>query len=840
MKKRVLILLLCVAMLLSTVALLASCGGEEPGPSPDPDEAPADPIEVSETKASVDFSGYKLVRPSSNSYTNVLKQSATDLSQAITAATRQTIRISDDNGAVSTDDKEILLGFGERDIAGQALSELSGNGWIIRTYADQGKIVIAGTTEFLTSVAIEYFIDNCLQTKDITGSVLSISDKIVCQNIEMVDIVGLNEAGDEYEGKYCVVYNDRLDDDPKNAYGDAPHTTNFDKPYEVAKEIKEQLVKKTSVKGYTIPYKLDSAPADDKATAGKKEILVGVLKNDIAKAEQAKLKGNQYSLVVREGTIVLGGNSDTMLLQSKVAFWNMIEQSIQITADGDKYITIPANYRRVYTDETSNKIVDFPQPDNVDLAETADVGSESLLHIYTGDGASREGFEAYCAKLESEGYEVISKEYQAEGSSFCTFLNNKEKITLHVSHQAHAHAADQKVDAHFNALRVVSASTKTVDLDPELFNEDRTWVKKTDSMITNYELHRSVGVWGNSYVMTLEDGSFFIYDGGYNGDSNVGKDEHYLYEILLDLYKKINNGKTPDANNPIRISAWFMSHEHGDHFGVMKLFFRTYGKSPEIKIERVLSNMISAEERVNSYNPETQIQNGMEDLKTYARGCDFIKVHTGETYYFANAAVRVLYTHEDLYPVRLGYFNNSSTVFRIEFGSTDVTIGGQASSANIRNTESTIWLGDLERNGSKCLRSMWGTAMKADMVQVAHHGYNGCEEKLYKLIQPEVVWFPANNKEVMNHAQDSRAHSSNWSYQANYAVCREMDNLVMLVTGGDCNTNNLGYNLTLTLTVNGPDYEHLYDAINHKVVVPETEIPQPGQGDCYVVYLGKK
>jgi hypothetical protein len=72
------------------------------------------------------------------------------------------------------------------------------------------------------------------------------------------------------------------------------------------------------------------------------------------------------------------------------------------------------------------------------------------------------------------------------------------------------------------------------------------------------------------------------------------------------------------------------------------------------------------------------------------------------------------------------------------------------------------------------------------------------------------------------------------------AVCREMDNLVMLVTGGDCNTNNLGYNLTLTLTVNGPDYEHLYDAINHKVVVPETEIPQPGQGDCYVVYLGKK
>ena len=110
-----------------------------------------------------------------------------------------------------------------------------------------------------------------------------------------------------------------------------------------------------------------------------------------------------------------------------------------------------------------------------------------------------------------------------------------------------------------------------------------------------------------------------------------------------------------------------------------------------------------------------------------------------------------------------------------------------------------------------------------------------CEEALYKLINPEVVWFPASSKEVMSNTQKAYATSTDWIKAANYGVCREIERVKLIVSGGDCNTNQLGYNFTLTMTANGIDYENFYDAVGHKVVVTEPEIPQPNQGDCYVI-----
>lgn len=839
MKKKLLALLLCLTMLLSAVAIFASCGeDEEPTPEGPDNGGVALPtpgeIKQSESTATFSLNGFKIIRPEYNSYTDALKQQAIELSAAIAEATRLTIRISDDTGALTNGDKEILLGFGERDVAAQALSEIEGAGWIIRSYADQDKIVIAGTTEFLTGIAIDYFVNNCLGKSNVSGTDLTISDKIICNNIEMIDIVGPSEEDPStYESKFSVVYREGIDDDPKNAYGDQPHTTNFDRPFEFAESIRTAIVKATGIKAYTIPFKYDTAPAND--GSGKGEILVGTLNRPDTRAVLDTLTANQYALVVMNNQIIVGAHNDTMLANAYALCSSMIQQSLCTTAEGHKYISIPANYSSVKTDEKRTLVVDFPRPDNVQLIETADVGQESLLHIFTGEGVSREGFLAYCAKLEADGYEVVSDDYQAEGSSFRTYLNSSKKITLHVSHQAHAHAADQKVTTQLNSIRVVSASTKKVTVNEELFNKDRTWIKKTDSMMTNYELNRSVGVWGNSYIFTLEDGSFIVYDGGYNGDANVGKDEDYLYNVLRDLFIKVH-GVEPTPQNPIRISAWLMSHEHGDHFGVMKLFFQKYGRTAQsgVKIERLMASMISAEERVNSYNPETQIQTRLEDMKNQS-GCEIIRVHTGETYYLANMAIQILYTHEDLFPVRLGYFNNSSTVYRMCINSTDVAKNTEATPNDIANTQTVVMLGDLERNGSKCLRSMWGEAMQADMVQVAHHGYNGCEEALYKLINPEVVWFPCNSNELKRNAQSAYASSNNWINAANYGVCREIERVKLIVSGGDCNTLATGYNFTLTMTADGIDYVNFYDALNHKVVETEDDIPQPGQAGGFVI-----
>ena len=833
MKKRILALFLCLTMLLGTVALLASCGDEEPTPEAPPAEDPVnDPVEVSETTVTVELDGYKIVRPEAGAYTDVLKQQSVDLSAAITDATGTTIRIEDDKGSVSNDSLEILLGFGSRDVANQALNELEGNGWIIRTYADQGKIVIAGTTEFLTGIALRYFIANCLE--ETAEGQLTIADKIICNEMEMVEVVGMDAEGKRYEGKYSFVYQNGLDDKKGSSYSETD-TVNYDKPVALAHDLKNMVIAQTGVNQATLPHETDDIKDKDKS--GKAEILLGVVDRDEARAALARINPNQYSLTVTNGTIVLGGLNDTMLVAAGTLFTNMITQSVQKTATGEKYVLIPANYSYIEDSATDRSMfaVDFPQPDNLYLKQTVDVGTNSMLFVYDGEEISRDVYLAYCAKLEDAGYEVISAEYQAEGSSFRTYLNRTEKITLHVSHQAHTHAEEQGVTAYPPSIRVVSAYTNKIDFDEELFNPNKDYKKITDTMITNYELNRTVGAWGNSMIITLEDGSFIVFDGGHVGKTGSSNDEDSLYNVLLDLYKKTRNNQEPTREDPIRIS-WFLSHEHSDHFGVFRMFIKKYGPDATVKIDRVMSNFISVEERPNTHNPEAAVQNNIRDLKSYGDDFDFIKVHTGEIYYIANAAIRIMYTHEDIYPKRLEYFNNSSTVFNVGLNSTNAALGTTSNLSKSQSFKTLILLGDLERVGSRCLRSMYGEAMQADMVQVAHHGYNGCEEALYKLINPEVVWWPSSNGEVMSQTRASYANSTNWINSANYGVGREIDRVKLIVTGGDTNQNDKGYNFTLTLTVDGIDYENFYDAIGHKIVVTDDDIPPQGStGIGYVI-----
>ena len=100
-------------------------------------------------------------------------------------------------------------------------------------------------------------------------------------------------------------------------------------------------------------------------------------------------------------------------------------------------------------------------------------------------------------------------------------------------------------------------------------------------------------------------------------------------------------------------------------------------------------------------------------------------LHTGETFSFADLDFEVLFTHEDIYPDRIGSFNDTSTVLR-------VTCDGK----------SILFLGDLQDASCKKLEKMHGSYLKSDAVQVAHHGFNGSTIETYDLVAPELALWP--------------------------------------------------------------------------------------------------
>ena len=112
----------------------------------------------------------------------------------------------------------------------------------------------------------------------------------------------------------------------------------------------------------------------------------------------------------------------------------------------------------------------------------------------------------------------------------------------------------------------------------------------------------------------------------------------------------------------------------------------------------------------------------------YEKGVQYYKVHTGQRFFIGNLEIEVMYTHEDLHPWSMMFFNNSSTVLRMTAHETD----GNGNILIGSNTVDMIVLGDIQARASQMLRATFGDALKTDMVVLAHHGGNGAEAALYE------------------------------------------------------------------------------------------------------------
>lgn len=332
-----------------------------------------------------------------------------------------------------------------------------------------------------------------------------------------------------------------------------------------------------------------------------------------------------------------------------------------------------------------------------------------------------EAWSAYCAKLAEAGFTLDSTR-QVDGNQFAIYRGPKYGVTTYFT------------PFNSTARTIIEPIANLGPAEADVAGETVTSPKLT--MIGRQYTQNNTfrGAAANSglmcYVLRLADGRFIVIDGGVKIDAFADA----VYQTLRD--------QAPDPAK-IEVAAWIITHSHGDHNGGFMLFCEKYKNV--VNVSLLLTNLPS--ETVAEANQDsggkTAVANTFSAYETAYPAGQVVKVHNGYTRTIGGADLEVLYTHEDYITSArtLGdtkLWNNTSLIFRIN-------IAGQ----------SLMFLGDAQVDSHTITANMYGSYLKSDLVQVAHHGGEGGTAQIYTLIDAETALFTTSDELMPVYLNDS-------------------------------------------------------------------------------------
>ncbi len=333
--------------------------------------------------------------------------------------------------------------------------------------------------------------------------------------------------------------------------------------------------------------------------------------------------------------------------------------------------------------------------------EYSDHRENAKARVITIPHASEDTFDAYCRLLETNGMDQ-RESYQKGSHRFAAFFDGKRGYFLNYFGSVHELILVEENDCLYFSYQDTSA--------PACMQPQITQVKLED--------------YGMSYAIRLSDGRFIIIDGG----RNLEPDADRLFACLRDG----SEGKTPT------VAAWIMTHPHVDHYCCFIGFMERYGE--EIIVEKFLLNFPEADDfkhypKLAPQDPTIPDQSESFRVKRMWEIIHRLNVpvyipHTGQTYVIGDAVCEILACMDDTIH-RSQNINMSSLIIRMELGGQTVIWGTDASF------------------GEAQLPEKYGHALKADILQIPHHGFQcgsaDAEIAGYRLIQPKVCLLPASD-----------------------------------------------------------------------------------------------
>ncbi len=247
-----------------------------------------------------------------------------------------------------------------------------------------------------------------------------------------------------------------------------------------------------------------------------------------------------------------------------------------------------------------------------------------------------------------------------------------------------------------------------------------------------FEIDHSLIDCGMCYIIQCSDYSFFIVDSAHTYSVN---DDIRIFNFL--------RSKTPESL-PVIVSGWFLTHGHVDHIAK---FLDILKYNNEIIIKGIYYNFVptdhfSSDCWMHSDKNHTELFNKIvsehSEIPVY-------KLHSGQYFYIDGIRFDVMCSHEDVFPIDLENYNDSSTCLMMTYKNDKVCFPGDAGGA-----ESII----MERR--------FPDFLKCDIMQVAHHGHFGTSVEFYKMSSPKVALFATTQIKF----DEELPH-----YEANRVVC---------------------------------------------------------------------
>lgn len=242
---------------------------------------------------------------------------------------------------------------------------------------------------------------------------------------------------------------------------------------------------------------------------------------------------------------------------------------------------------------------------------------------------------------------------------------------------------------------------------------------------------------GMSYIVQAQDGSFVIIDGGCYEENDAKELLRFLTE---------NN---PNEGKPV-IAAWMITHPHIDHMGLALRFLQDYHE--EVDLRMIAANFpdvtkitVKREEVVNQCKP--LIDRFRELTFTHFPNAKEYTFHTGDVWHLPGIRMDFLFTQEDFYPAEFSFVNHLSSAWMIR---------GEKRSALI--------LGDCEKPLCRQMAAAYGSALKCDVLQLSHHGFNGACLELYRHADPDVCFFACDKERFLT---DPRPQGQAFGYDFN-------------------------------------------------------------------------
>ncbi|MBO5303762.1 MAG: MBL fold metallo-hydrolase [Lachnospiraceae bacterium] len=203
---------------------------------------------------------------------------------------------------------------------------------------------------------------------------------------------------------------------------------------------------------------------------------------------------------------------------------------------------------------------------------------------------------------------------------------------------------------------------------------------------------------------TLQDnkGHLIVVDGGWESDAS------YVRKVL----KGLGN----------HVDAWVITHPHRDHAGA---FCKIYKKPGKLSIDKVYA--------VDMASPELCLENApWDETEVYEKWLkleipQLTYVHAGDIFAVAGLGFEIFSAYDD-YVDELSndLLNDGSMLFKVT-----------------AEEESMLFCADVGKKMSDYLLDTYGDALKAEYIQMGHHGNGGLKKDFYDFIDAKVAFFDA-------------------------------------------------------------------------------------------------